>query len=129
MTQGFSDFLASAKAAAADGKITPDEAGEVGAKFFEALAPAVDAVEGDEAAINALVKEATEAAHDLVDAMPDGRWGVKSTIKLGINYGMEFAIRGAAQSGGKALDWFQANVVPWFASVEKICHSAVVNLG
>jgi hypothetical protein len=130
LSDSFQEFVASVKAAVADGKLTADEFHQVAREFFDCLAPLAAALEpGNEEAIEALVVEAKEAAADAIDALPDGKLGMKPIAKMAADYAVPSLVRSVAKAGVPVNEFLETQVLPRVAAWETTLHHLRVSLG
>lgn len=123
-------FVDAIKAAVADSRITADEFALIAAELADCVAPLVDALDPENSeAIEKLVVAAVKAADAAIDALPNGRLGMKPLAKAGIEYVVPSLIRQAAKAAQPAHAWLLAHVTPKLASAEQIVHSFRVAFG
>lgn len=124
------EFVDSVKAAKADGKITVAETHVVLRQGFDCIGPLAAALDGSDAtAIAALTAEAIEALEDAIDALPDGKLGVKPLAKMAVGYVVPSLIKSAAEYGQPYSVYIDDVVVPQLREVETTVHSLIVALG
>jgi hypothetical protein len=119
-------FVDSIKKAGADGAYTADEIHLAARELADCVAPLIDALGGDAAAVDALAADVVEAANLAIDALPDGKWGAKSGAKMAVTVFLPNLVKQAATAGKPAHQWIQENVVPRLRNWEHTLHSLVV---
>jgi hypothetical protein len=125
----FREFVDSVKAAAADGKASADEIHTVAREFFDCLAPVTLALKGDANAVEELAEEAKDAALEAIDALPDGRLGMKPIAKMAAEYAVPSLVRSVAKAGVPVSEFLETNVLPRITAWETTLHHLRVSLG
>jgi hypothetical protein len=129
LRQEFQQFVDSVKAASADGKVTADEIHVVAREFFDCLAPVSLAIKGDANAVEELAEEAKDAALDAIDALPDGRLGMKPIAKMAVEYAVPSLVRSVAKAGVPVSVFLETNVLPRITAWETTLHKLRTSLG
>lgn len=124
------EFVDSVKSARADGSVSVAEVHVILRQFFDCIGPLVAAIDTDNAtAVAELSAEALEAIEDAIDALPDGKLGVKPVAKMAAGYVVPSLVKSASEYGKPYSVYIDEVVIPQLREVEATTHSLIVALG
>lgn len=126
----FQEFRDKWKQAAADGKVTLDEIGEVADEAIDLIAQFWDALDkNNPAAVSALQANALKLVNDIIDDLPDGRFLSRAAAKAGAGMAVPWLVESAAKAGQPIREYVAANVGPMTRKAETVLHKFNIAIG
>lgn len=124
------EFVDSVKAARSDGDVTLAEVHVILRQGFDCIGPLAAAIDADNsAAVAALTADALDAIEDVIDALPDGKFGVKPMAKMAAGYVVPSLIKSVAEYGKPYAVYIDEVVLPQLNDVETTVRALRVSLG
>jgi hypothetical protein len=124
------EFVDSVKTAKEDGSVSVSEVHVVLRQAFDCIGPLAAVIDVENAAAVAeLSAEALQAVEDAIDALPDGRLGVKPVAKMAAGYVIPSLVKQVAEYGKPYSVYIDDVVLPQLNEIETTIRTLRVSLG